>query len=113
MPSQPSPSSEAQEDWQGSITHEQDKDSIGETISSARTNPDHAALDKTLTAHTTHASDHMSLAERVTTIPTNATSDPNFEVDWDGDDDPANPKNWSMLYKFMGLGMLSWNTLLV
>lgn len=113
MPSQPSSSLEAREDWQGSSGNEHDKESIGDTISSVKTTPDHDVLDKTLTAHTTHASDHMSLAERVTTIPTNATSDPNFEVDWDSDDDPENPKNWSFAYKSMGLAMLSFNTLLV
>ncbi|KAJ6093057.1 hypothetical protein N7486_008346 [Penicillium sp. IBT 16267x] len=55
----------------------------------------------------------MSLSERVTIIPTNATSDPNFEVDWDLEDDPVNPKNWTMGYTAMGILFLSWNTLIV
>jgi hypothetical protein len=33
------------------------------------------------------------------------------EVDWDGDDDPENPKNWNLKYKSMGIVFLSWNTL--
>ncbi|KAJ5575420.1 hypothetical protein N7450_009319 [Penicillium hetheringtonii] len=58
-------------------------------------------------------SDHMSLSQRVTTIPTNMTADPNYEVDWDGEDDPENPKNWTISYKAMGLLFLSWNTLII
>lgn len=55
----------------------------------------------------------MSLSQRVTTIPTSATADPNYEVDWDGEDDPVNPKNWTFKYKAMGITFLSWNTLVV
>jgi hypothetical protein len=89
-----------------------DSDSIV-SVSSADTETDHDALGKTLTARASRVSDHMSLAERVTTIPTNVTADPNFEVDWDGEDDPENPKNWTLRYKAMGLLFLSWNTLIV
>jgi hypothetical protein len=91
----------------------QDTDSIAESVSSVNTQTDHDALGKTLTAHASHASGHMSLSQRVTTIQTNATSDPNFEVDWDGDDDAENPKNWSFSYKARALAMLSINTLVV
>ncbi|KAJ5625610.1 hypothetical protein N7510_001919 [Penicillium lagena] len=91
----------------------QDTDSIAESVSSVNTQTDHDALGKTLTAHASHASGHMSLSQRVTTIQTNATSDPNFEVDWDGDDDAQNPKNWSFWYKAMAMTMLSFNTLVV
>ncbi|KAJ6120058.1 hypothetical protein N7523_004338 [Penicillium sp. IBT 18751x] len=87
-----------------------DSDSIAETVSSVNTQADNDAIGKTLTARTSRVSDHMSLAERVTTIPTNATADPNYEVDWDGEDDPTNPKNWPMKYKAMALVFLSWNT---
>ncbi|KAJ5585125.1 uncharacterized protein N7459_004925 [Penicillium hispanicum] len=90
-----------------------DTDSIAESVSSANTQADHDALDKTLTTRASRVSGHMSLSERVTTIPTNATSDPNFEVDWEGEDDPTNPKNWNLGYKAMGLLFLSWNTLVV
>ncbi|KAJ5710060.1 hypothetical protein N7493_009652 [Penicillium malachiteum] len=103
--------SSTQEKWPKN--HNGDTDSIAETVSSVDTQADHDALDKTLTAHASRASGHMSLAERVTTIPTNVTSDPNFEVDWEDEDDPKNPKNWSMKYKAMGILFLSWNTLIV
>lgn len=103
---------------QPSLTHNaetvaQDTDSIAESVSSVNTQTDHDALGRTLTARASNASGHMSLSQRVTTIQTNATSDPNFEVDWDGDDDAKNPKNWSFAYKAMALAMLSFNTLVV
>ncbi|OGE57808.1 hypothetical protein PENARI_c001G02537 [Penicillium arizonense] len=89
-----------------------DTDSIGESISSVETHDDHDALGKTLTARASRTS-HMSLSERVTTIMTNATADPNYEVDWEGEDDPENPKNWTLGYKAMGIFFLAWNTLVV
>ncbi|KAJ6079811.1 hypothetical protein N7467_009564 [Penicillium canescens] len=89
-----------------------DTDSIGESISSVETHDDHDALGKTLTARASRTS-HMSLSERVTTIVTNATADPNYEVDWEGEDDPENPKNWTLGYKAMGIFFLAWNTLIV
>lgn len=47
-----------------------------------------------------------SLYQNVTTM----TSDPRFEVDWNGPDDPNDPKNWSAGYKTFCIGVLSWNT---
>lgn len=112
--SSPRTSAEPQEEWSRDadrVSH--DTDSIAETVSSVDTQDDDHAIGKTLTARTSRVSDHMSLAERVTTIPTNATSDPNYEVDWDDADDPENPKNWSLKYKAMVMTFLSWNTLIV
>lgn len=103
-------STDPHEKWPRNNHH--DTDSIAETVSSVDTQDDQDALGRALTAHASRIS-HMSLSERVTTIPTNATSDPNFEVDWDSEDDPVNPKNWSMGYTAMGILFLSWNTLIV
>ena len=89
----------------------QDTDSI-ESISTIDAQIERDTLGKTLTARASRTS-HMSLSERVTTIATNATADPDYEVDWDGDDDPENPKNWNFKYKSMGIVFLSWNTLIV
>lgn len=47
-----------------------------------------------------------SLYQNVTTM----TSDPQFEVDWDGPNDTNDPKNWSVKYKAMCIAVLSWNT---
>jgi hypothetical protein len=107
------PSAEPQEKWpQNTERVSHDTDSI-KTVSSIDTQADNDALGKTLTARASRVSDHMSLSQRVTSIPTNVTADPNFEVDWDGEDDPDNPNNWSFKYKAMGLVFLSWNTLIV
>ncbi|PYH51788.1 MFS transporter [Aspergillus niger CBS 101883] len=54
-----------------------------------------------------------SLAQRVTSIGTTGTSDPNYEVDWDDEFDTNNPKNWSFPYKAMGIAILSYNTLII
>lgn len=105
---------ESNEKWPQNTEHSShDTSSIAESVSSANTQADHEALDRTLTQQTSRASGHMSLSQRVTTIPTNATADPNYEVDWEGEDDPENPKNWTFKYKAMGLTFLSWNTLIV
>ncbi|KAL4780938.1 major facilitator superfamily domain-containing protein [Aspergillus varians] len=53
------------------------------------------------------------LTRRVTSIGTTGTTDPNYEVDFEDEDDPANPKNWSFGYKGMAIAMLSWNTLVI
>ncbi|KAJ5085388.1 hypothetical protein N7532_010159 [Penicillium argentinense] len=107
-------SEHSQEKWPQNTEHQsRDSDSIGESISSVDTQQDHDALGKTLTVRASRNSEHMSLSQRVTTIPTNGTSNPNYEVDWDGEDDPENPKNWTLGYKAMGLLFLSWNTLIV
>lgn len=110
--SQP-PNSENQEKGpQNTARRSHDTDSICESVSSVDTQTDRDALGKTLTARASRTS-HMSLSERVTTIATNATADPDYEVDWDDDNDPENPKNWSLKYKAMGILFLSWNTLVV
>ncbi|KGO76478.1 Major facilitator superfamily domain, general substrate transporter [Penicillium italicum] len=89
----------------------QKTDSI-ESIFTVNSQTERNAIGRTLTARVSQTS-HMSLSERVTTIATNATADPDYEVNWDGDDDPENPKNWNSKYKSMGILFLSWNTLVV
>jgi hypothetical protein len=54
-----------------------------------------------------------SLTRKVTSIGTTGTTDPNYEVDFEEGDDPANPKTWTPKYKAMAIGMLSYNTLLM
>lgn len=53
------------------------------------------------------------LARRVTTTGTTGTTDPRYEVDWEGDDDPDNPLNWSMWSKSFITFTLSFSTLVV
>ncbi|RAL09550.1 MFS transporter [Aspergillus homomorphus CBS 101889] len=54
-----------------------------------------------------------SLAQRVTSIGTTGTADPDYEVDWEDEFDRTNPKNWSLGYKAMGMTFLSYNTLII
>ncbi|WEW55362.1 hypothetical protein PRK78_000792 [Emydomyces testavorans] len=87
------------------------------TISSADADPEKTleiTQERALTALTPQISaaskhSHSSLAQRATSVATAGTTDPNFEVDWEADD-PENPRNWSLAYKGMVIGFLSWNT---
>lgn len=54
-----------------------------------------------------------SLARRCTTNGTTGTSDPNFEVNWEDEEDPNNPKNWSLWRKGLTLFTISYGTLVV
>ncbi|KAJ0419126.1 major facilitator superfamily domain-containing protein [Aspergillus carlsbadensis] len=54
-----------------------------------------------------------TLTRRVTSIGTTGTLDPNYEVDYEDEKDPDNPKNWTLKYKAMAIAMLSWNTLVI
>ncbi|KKK11966.1 putative MFS multidrug transporter [Aspergillus rambellii] len=69
------------------------------------------ALGRTLTSRSRMS--EPSLTRRVTSIGTTGTVDPNFEVDYEDENDMENPKNWSLRYKGMAIGMLSWNTLII
>lgn len=52
------------------------------------------------------------LSRKATSIRTNATSDPRFEVDWEADD-KENPRNWSLAYKCWVLFVMSYSTFTV
>lgn len=88
-----------------------DVESIGESTTSDDTIDQLEAL-RTLNTRASRLSE-PSLARKVTSIGTTGTTDPNFEVDYEGDDDQANPKNWSFRYKAMAVAFLSFNTLIV
>ena len=47
----------------------------------------------------------------ITTVNTNMTTDPRFEVDFDNDGE--NPQDWSMAKKGMAIGFMSFSTLVV
>ena len=50
------------------------------------------------------------LSRKATSIATNGTNHPDFEIDFDGDDDPANPRNWPLWYKGVTIAIVSWST---
>lgn len=43
-------------------------------------------------------------------ILTNETNNPDYEVDWDDDNDPMNPRNWSIWFKGFTIFSISWST---
>lgn len=43
-------------------------------------------------------------------IQTTGTNNPDFEVDWDDDNDPMNPRNWPVWYKGLTIFFISWST---
>ncbi|KAK2802246.1 hypothetical protein FQN50_007427 [Emmonsiellopsis sp. PD_5] len=70
---------------------------------------------KILTPIMSKASQQPSLSKKITAISvgTTGTTDPNYEVDWEDENDPQNPRNWSLKYKGMAIGFLSWSTFVV
>lgn len=43
-------------------------------------------------------------------IASNETNDPGYEVDWDDENDPQNPRNWPIWYKGFTIFAVSWST---
>lgn len=66
--------------------------------------------ERVLTQQISVASHRPPLSRRRTSVGTTGTTDPNFEIDWDDDDDSANPRNWPMWYKGLTIGFISWST---
>ena len=64
-----------------------------------------------MTAHQlSRVSEEHPLSRKVTSAGTVGTNIPDFEVDWDGEDDQMNPRNWPLWYKGMTIGFMSWGT---
>ncbi|RJE26284.1 MFS multidrug transporter [Aspergillus sclerotialis] len=89
-----------------------DTNSIAESNSSRDTVDNADVIGRTLTAQASRTS-APSLAQRVTSVGTTGTTDPQFEVDWENENDPAHPTNWSLKYRAMAITFLSWNTLIM
>ncbi|KAL2821061.1 major facilitator superfamily domain-containing protein [Aspergillus granulosus] len=90
---------------------EGDAHSLAESTSSEESLDQIDVLRRTVTSRSRMS--EPSLTRRVTSIGTTGTSDPNYEVDFEDENDPANPKNWTLKYKAMAITMLSWNTLVI
>ena len=75
---------------------------------------DHAVnnedLEKTVTPEVLPRSLRLVVSHNAASIATNATNDPDYEVDWDGENDPMNPRNWSIWYKAFTIFCISWST---
>lgn len=53
------------------------------------------------------------LSRQASTVGTNGIHEPDFEVDWDGEEDPKNPLNWPLWYKGVTVAFMSWCTWVV
>ena len=101
----------------------EDKDSINSLPSSL---PSSDSIERAVSVHD-HALDYEDpeksgapevlplplrpiFSSKAASIATNATNDPDYEVDWDGEDDPNNPRNWSIWYKAFIVFSISWST---
>lgn len=129
MPGQeahPKTASEGTDDTNDTTTFDKDDDdlrdtsnhadSIAETTSSDGTVEETGRFEKiSSTAQEPPGLLHQtqSALQKVTSIGTTGTNDPDHEVDWEDDKDPENPRNWPLLYRAMSMTMLSFNTLTV
>lgn len=43
----------------------------------------------------------------------NGTNNPDFEINWDGENDQMNPRNWATWYKGLIIAVVSWGTWVV
>lgn len=52
----------------------------------------------------------LAFSNNAASIATNGIDNSDFEVDWDGGNDPKNPRNWSIWYKGFTIFSISWST---
>ena len=50
------------------------------------------------------------VSNKAASIATNGTNNPDYEVDWDDENDPENPRNWPLWYKGFTIFSVSWST---
>lgn len=51
-----------------------------------------------------------TFSKNAASINTTGTNNPDFEIDWEDENDPVNPRNWPIWYKGMTIGFISWST---
>ena len=71
--------------------------------------PRPSAFSKRRTEVSNHPNDNP-LSKQATSIQTTEIFHPGFEVDWDGDDDQLNPRNWPLWYRSLIIGAVSYST---
>ncbi|KAI9805765.1 MAG: hypothetical protein M1833_005258 [Piccolia ochrophora] len=69
-------------------------------------------LENGLQQNSLHDLDH-DLSRTATSIRTTGTTDPGFEIDWDGEDDKLNPRNWPRWYRGTVIALVSFSTWVV
>ena len=81
--------------------------SNGDITASSRQNGD---TKRGLTPQISRASLKNTPSGKPTSVLSTATNDAAFEVDWESESDPENPRNWSIWYKALAIGAVSWGT---
>lgn len=87
------------------------EDSASSTIADSLSS--HEDAEKALPPRLSRIFEEPTLSREVSSVGTNGTHQPDFEVDWDGEDDPMNPLNWPIWYKGVTIGFISWSTWVV
>lgn len=71
---------------------------------------DHEDQEKVVALGSLPLSPRPSFSNKAASIATNGTNNPDYEVDWDDEIDPKNPRNWSIWYKGFTIFSISWST---
>lgn len=71
---------------------------------------DHEDPEKTVAPEIFTSSLRPAFSNNAASIATNGTNNPDYEVDWDDDNDSNDPKNWSIWYKGFTIFSVSWST---
>lgn len=66
--------------------------------------------EETLTPQVSGIPAGRQLSRGAASVITTDTTDPDFEIDWEDENDPSNPRNWPIWYKALTLGFISWST---
>ena len=70
---------------------------------------DHEDQEKVVALGSLPLSPRPSFSNKAASILTNGTNNPDYEVDWDDEIDPNNPRNWSIWYKGFTIFSISWS----
>lgn len=73
----------------------------------------HDDPEKAISPELSDVTEEPSLSRKATSVGTSGTNQAEFEVDWDDENDPMNPRNWPMWYKGVTIGFVSWGTWVV
>ena len=84
-------------------------DSIERPVSEHDNALDHEDLGKNEVPEVLPSALRPAFSNAATSVATNGTYDPDYEVDFD-ENDPMNPRNWSIWYKGFTIFSVSWST---
>ena len=85
-------------------------DSIERPVSAHSIAFDNEDPEKSLAPEDLPSSLRPAVSNNAASIATNATNNPDYEVDWDDDKDSNDPKNWPIWYKGFTIFSISWST---